>query len=239
MPSNRDLLINFRKKQKGLPINNTVTTPRKGFSTKINVEEREEAAAFKKVDTGLATKGIADTSTALAREFSGLKPKTAVDDPSQTKTGNTFQGKPITDDHVNTFQGQPIPENVGMPGNVTIMPKSITKRSPGGVSSFGLPTDRMPSFAELGGAIGQMFKFVGGLTKKRQALGLIPGKVNIPTQGKGLSLTAKDRATILAKRLDDLTLTDQERTSIKAELDKIMNPASAEEKSDIDAILNE
>jgi hypothetical protein len=118
-----------------------------------------------------------------------------------------------------------------MPSNVSIPPKRITRPSAAGVSSFGLPTDRMPSFAELGGAIGQMFKFVGGLTKKREALGLIPGKIAKTTQN-GLSLTQKDRATILAKRLDDITLTDTERTTIKSELDKILNPeAEADRKA--------
>ncbi len=238
MPTNRDLLMNQRKKQKGLPIstNKVITEPRRDFSAKVDISKRESTAAFNRADRGLATKGIKDVDSAISREFSGLSPDVPVE---ADKTTNTLNGKPITGDHVDMFQGKPIPENVGMPGNVTIMPKGVTRPTPGRMSNFGLPTDRLPSFSELGGAIGQMFKFVGGLTKKRQALGLIPGRVTNPSAAKGLSLTAKDRATILAKQLDDLTLTPVERNRIKSELDKIMNPASAEERTDIDAILNE
>ncbi len=220
MPSNRDLLIAQRKKQKGLPdnVSETITTNKKAFSTKINrptpkktgIQTRGLAPELGKIDTGLATEGIADTSTALAREFR-QKPVDALNEEVST----------------------------GIPSNVSLAPKRVTQPKASGVSSFGLPTDRLPSFSELGGAIGQMFRFVSGITKKREALGLIPGKVNIPTQAKGLSLTQKDRATILTKRLEDLTLTDEEKTGIKAELDAILHPEKAAEASDIEAILSE
>jgi hypothetical protein len=41
--------------------------------------------------------------------------------------------------------------------------------------SFGLPSDRMPTFEELGGAIGNIAKFIGGLTRFNKARGLAPG----------------------------------------------------------------
>ncbi len=236
MPTNRELLIAQRKKQAGLPIqvNEVVTEPRTDFSKKIGrptpkktgIQTRGLEGRVKppeELDIELATKGIKDIATPLKKKFGGLEPETTTDDG----------------EFVNTFQGKPIPEDVGIPSNVNIAPERITQPKASGVSSFGLPTDRMPSFKELGGAIGQMFKFIGGVTKKRQALGLIPGRLNIPAPSKGLSLTQKDRATILAKRLDDLTLTDVERTGIKAELDAILNPQKAGEGTDIEAILNE
>ncbi len=224
MPSNRDLLIAQRKKQRGLP--ETVKkffTPKTAFSSKIDrptpkktgiqtrgIGGRIEPEQPETVDLGLATEGIKGVDDEqINKRFGALTPEQAVTDES------------------------------GIPSNVNISPKRVTQPRTGGVSSFGLPTDRLPSFSELGGAIGQMFKFVGGITKKRQALGLIPGRVNIPTRDKGLSLTQKDRATILTKRLEDLTLTDVERTDIKAELDAILNPQKAEESSDILSILNE
>ncbi len=233
MPTNRDLLIARRRKEKGLPapINKTVAEPPKDFSRKVNkvptftgktgfqtrgtegIIERPEP-----IDTGLATKGIKDIATPIGQRF-------AKDELVEEVSSG-------------------IPSNVSIAsqtakGTASQIARDRASKGLGGVSSFGLPTDRLPSFAELGGAIGQMFKFVGGLTKKRQALGLIPGSVNIPTKDKGLSLTPKDRATILAKRLDDLTLKDDERASIKRELDAILNPAQAAEKSDIDTILSE
>jgi hypothetical protein len=192
----------------------------KGLPVSINPTTTEP---IKKADLGLATKGIKDIATPFKKRFKGLEPEQPVSEERFT----------------NTFQGKPIPEEVGLPSNVNIAPKIITRPSARGVSSFGLPTGRLPSFAELGGAIGQMFKFVGGLTKKRQALGLIPGTVTTPGRGKGFSLTQKDRATILAKRLDDINLTPDERIDIKKELDKILNPARAAEQTDIEAILSE
>ena len=219
--SNRQLLLNERKKKQttGLPapINDVVTTPQKDFSKKIDRglpsrtgfqgKQRREALAG-----GKATTGIKDVGSALEEKFpKGFRPKAEVVG-AEVDTG-------------------------GMPSNVSIAPARIERPKADRGFSFGLPTDRLPTFAELGGAIGQMFKHLGGISKKRQALGLIPGKVNIPGAGKGLSLTDKDRATILAKRLDDLTLTDDERSTIKSELDAIMNPQTATEATDIEEIL--
>ncbi len=217
--SNRQLLLNQRNKKKGLPDPPIKATPIKttDFSSKVNrptpkktgIQTKGLPPEAEPVDIEKATEGIADTGTALAREFSGFKSKTPVDNLSEAKS------------------------------NFSIAPQRVAKPKPDRGFSFGLPTDRLPSFAELGGAIGQMFKHLGGISKRRKALGLIPGKVNIPTAGKGLSLTDKDRATILTKRLDDLTLTDEERVSIKSELDAILHPAQVEESTDINAILNE
>ncbi len=221
MPTNRELLIAHRKRQKGLPVkvDKTIAEPAKSFSRKIDratpkktgTQTRGIGGRIEPPDLGLATEGIKDVGSALEREF------------PQKKTVDSLVEEVST----------------GIPSNVSIAPKRITRPTTAGVSSFGLPTDRLPSFSELGGAIGQMFKFVGGLTKKREALGLIPGKVTIPTKFQGLSLTQKDRATILAKRLDDLTLTDDERTGIKAELDAILHPDKKSDATDIEAILNE
>lgn len=229
MPTNRELLIAQRKREKGLPSFLT-TPPTKGFTTKVDrrppkktgIQTRGIEAPIEPADLGLATEGMKDIAAPIKKRFPGLEP----------------EGK---ESFTDTFQGKPIPEDVGIPSNVTVLPKRITRPSPRGVSSFGLPTDRLPSFSELGGAIGQMFKFVGGITKKRQALGLIPGKVNIPTQAKGLSLTMKDRAGILQNQREAAFLAqDTDKIAeIDAELEKILNPEQAAEASDIDAILNE
>ncbi len=255
--SNRQLLLREEKKKKALGLPEFITKPRKAFSTKVDrpapkktgIQTRGLEPQIKEGDIGLATKGIADTSTALARQFPqhGFETK---DTPSKARFTNTFQGKPITnalsEDIAPGTAKLTVSEGQGLTGtelkNIQASAGVGLSKSPprqGGLSSFGLPTDRLPTFAELGGAIGQMFKHLGGISKKRQALGLIPGKVNVPTVGKGLSLTDKDRATILTKRLEDLTLTDDERTSIKSELDNILHPARVDEATDIEDILNE
>jgi hypothetical protein len=103
--------------------------------------------------------------------------------------------------------------------------------------SFGLPTDRMPSFAELGGAIGQLFKHVGGIARKRKALGLIPGR-RATTIDDSKGLKGKDLANILLKQLEAANLAgDEDKAAIiNAKLEAIINP---EEASDLAAIENE
>ncbi len=226
--SNRQLLLNERKKKRttGLPapIDDVVTTPRQDFSKKVDrglpvktgfqgkQRRAEQADIEQAVAGGTATEGMKDVQAGLEEKFPKFfKPKAEVIG-EEVDTG-------------------------GMPSNVSIAPARVERPKTDRGFSFGLPTDRLPSFAELGGAIGQMFKHLGGIAKKRQALGLIPGKVNVPTLGKGLSLTQKDRATILAKRLEDLTLTPDEKTTIKSELDAILNPHKATEATDIEDIL--
>jgi hypothetical protein len=145
-------------------------------------------------------------------------------------------------DSAKTLQeGGDVVEDVttGIPSNVTVL-QSPKQRAAQGLAparpqpslSFGLPTDRLPSFSELGGAIGQMFRHVGGIAKKRRALGLIPGRRTTTTAGRGLQ--GKDLANILVKQLEAATLAGnkEKAAEIETQLEGIINP----EKADLAAI---
>lgn len=227
--SNRELLIQQRKKEKGFPTTKTAVTPKKDTS-RLTGRQKPLSTGFQGITTRKGQALLKEQPEAVAgmKGLAGLPqfedtPKDVID---------------VAGEEVDTG---------GMPSNVTIAQQSAKgtrsqiarERAAKGLpplgsqpSSFGLPTNRMPSFAELGASIGQMFKHVGFIAKKRRALGLIPGRTDT-TIGRGLQ--PKDRATIIAKRLDDLTLPEEERASLKKQLKEIMNP----EASDIDAILNE
>ncbi len=242
MPTNRELMIAQRKKEKvGLPP--AVTEffgARKNLSSKINRKTPKR--------TGIQTRGLppepekivepvlakeAISSTLASAATASADPIAAPEKPVVSALDTLKPGEGFL-----TSQKDPgFPRQQKAGGGFAEHAQQTGKTGGQAKSfSFGLPTDRLPSFSELGGAIGQMFKFVGGITKKRQALGLIPGTVNFPKPDKGLSLTTKDRATILTKRLEDLTLTDDERIGIKAELDKILNPQNASRATDIETI---
>jgi hypothetical protein len=235
MPSNRDLLIAKRKKERGLPA--PVVAPAKDTSrrtgravpktTGFQGISRREGQAELKAFPGVA-EGIKEPGQALATEFAGLRP--------QDKTTALAQGGKVAD-----------AASTGIPSNVTVL-ESPRQRLAKGLApagqkaapeslSFGLPTDRLPSFGELGGAIGQLFKHVGGIARKRRALGLIPGRrTGVTDAGKGLK--GKDLANILLKQLEAANLAgDSDKAAvINAKLEAIINP---EEASDLEAIENE
>jgi hypothetical protein len=236
MPSNRDLLLQRRKKERGLAVtaipadapakdtsrrtgrDKPVTTGFQGISRRAG---EAELAKF----PGVA-ENIIEPGKALAGEFAGLRP--------QPKTTALAQGGQVAADATDASLG-------GIPKNVTIKERAAKGLAPTTPSqSFGLPTDRLPSFNELGGAIGQLFKHVGGIARKRRALGLIPGRV---TAAKDLAqgLKGKDLANILIKQLEAANLSgDKEKAAeINARLENIVNPQKAEEASDLEAILSE
>lgn len=231
--SNRQLLMQQRKKEKGLPVkvDTPITAPVKDTSRRTG-RVTPSTTGFQ----GITKRQGLATLKAQPEIVEGMKPLAGL-----PEFNDTIKGKEIID-----VPGEEV-SDTGLPANVSIAQQTAKgtasqiarERAAKGFapvgsqpSSFGLPTDRAPSFAELGGAIGQMFKHVGGIIKKRKALGLIPGRTGTTT-AKGL--LPKDRATILTKRLEDLTLSEEERVSIKKQLEEIINP----EASDISAILNE
>jgi hypothetical protein len=244
--SNRELLIAQRKKSKGLPVttNAVATTPISkrgtgavgrgrtgkagtGFQGKSRRAGQANLAKFPGV-----TEGIVEPGDALAREYKDLRP--------QVKTEGEEVGGVST----------------GMPSNVTLAtttapgtrtaidrdraakglaPTGGTSQAP--IAKFGLPTDRLPSFNELGGAIGGLFKYIGQLSKFNRARGLVPGTVGADkTKGKGLG--QKDKADIFIKQLEAAQLAgDKDKAlAIQAELDKIIHP---DRESDVASILNQ
>jgi hypothetical protein len=177
---------------------------------------------------GLAIPGMKTEGSALTKEFPLLRAEEQA--LNKTVGASGLNGTSKTPDNVTELQ--PKTGLGGATGTQAGTPRA---------GSFGLPQNRMPSFAELGGAIGQMFKFVSGLGRKREALGLIPGKVTQPNAllaKQGLGLTQKNRADILLKQHESAMLSGDEDKAgvIMAELDKILNPAGTEQ-SDIEEIL--
>lgn len=237
--SNRDLLMAQRKKNKGLPATtNKVATSTlsrrsggagKGFSGKTGFQakaERKKQATLTKYPG--VTEGIIEPGDALAREFKDLRPSVKVDDASTDMT-------------------------TGMPSNVSIASQTAEgtdtqrarlakSRGLGGsstspVARFNLPTDRLPSFNELGGAIGGLFKYIGQLSKANRARGLVPGFAS-QDKNKGKGLGQKDKADIFLKQIEAATLAgDKEKElALKAELDKIVHP---DRESDVASIINQ
>jgi hypothetical protein len=229
MPSNRDLLIAQRKREKGLPAVETAIAPRKDTSRRTGraftttggtgfqgIPRRSGAAELKR-HPGV-TEGIKEPGDVLAREFAkkgslqaGLRPQAKAQDGQ------------VAD-----------PATTGIPSNVTILKSQKQRLAAPQSQSFGLPTDRMPSFAELGGAIGQLFKHVGGIARQRRAAGLIPGR-RATTTDTSKGLKGKDLANILLKQLEAANLQgDEEKAAaINAKLEAIIN---SEEASDLTAI---
>jgi hypothetical protein len=256
--SNRELLIARRKKEKGLPVSTSITeiAPAKDMSRRTSraftttagkgfqgITEREKEATFKQ-HPGVV-EGIKEPGDILARKFAkkgsfqaGLRPQekttalaTAGEQEAGTAGFSSTEGRLLTPSVRKQIAGEAGSE---------ISPARRRALGIGGApqsQSFGLPTDRMPSFSELGGAIGQLFKHVGGIAKKRRALGLIPGRRGTTTDAtKGLK--GKDLANILLKQLEAANLEGDEdkAAEINARLEAIINP---EEASDLAAIENE
>jgi hypothetical protein len=245
--SNRELLMQQRKKAKGLPVatNKVATTPiskrgtgavGKGLTGKSGFQGKARRAGKATLEEfpGVA-EGIVEPGDALAEEYKGLRPQ--VKDPTKAILGG--------DD-----------EATGMPSNVTLAkttapgtrtaidrdraakglaPTGGTSQAP--IAQFGLPTDRLPSFSELGGAIGGLFKYIGQLSKFNRARGLVPGTVGAD-KNKGKGLGQKDRADIFIKQLESAQLAgDKDKVvAIQAELDKIIHP---DRESDVQSILNQ
>ena len=171
--------------------------------------------------TKAATEGIKDTGTALASEFRGLrpKPKKAVPGLSPTSEEAPTEGGGFV-----SFQG------------------SGKKNLPQAVANFGLPTDRLPTIDELGGALGGIAKFVSSLTKRNRARGLSPGTAIKKQVDKGAVGLQKTKLDALSKlREGDILAGDKDKAAERAlQIEALIsgNDANAfDESEDINAIL--
>jgi hypothetical protein len=167
----------------------------------------------------IAAKGIKEPGAALAREFSGLRPKP----------------KKITG--LSTVSEEAKPQR----GGFVSFTEGAKKELPQAVANFGLPTNRLPTIEELGGALGGIARYVSQLTKRNRARGLSPGTAITKTLDKGQVGLQKANLASLTKRLEIATLSgDKEKAAaIEARLDAIVQGRSAgafEDEEDIEAI---
>jgi hypothetical protein len=167
-----------------------------------------------------ATGGIKEPGAAIAREFSGLRPKS----------------KKITGLKTTSDQKQP------QRGGFVSFTQGAKQNLPQAVANFGLPTDRLPTIDELGGALGGIARYVSQLTKRNRARGLSPGTAITKTVDKGEVGLQKANLASLTKRLEIASLSgDKEKTAaLEARLDAIVQGRTAgafDEDSDIEAIL--
>lgn len=166
-----------------------------------------------------AAEGIKEPGASLAREFSGLRPKP----------------KKITG--LSTTTEEVKPER----GGFVSFAEGAKKQLPQAVASFGLPTDRLPTIEELGGALGGIAKYVSQLTKRQRARGLTPGTRVTKTVDRGEVGLQKANLASLTKRLEIATLSgDKEKAAqIEARLDAIVQGRDAgafDEEADLEAI---
>lgn len=191
-----------------------------------------------------ATTGIKTTGASLAKEFAGLRPKkkkiatglSTTSPVEEAETGLTVtQGRKLTPSVRKEIAGEA--------GSEISEAQRRKQGLGGGGSGFGLPTDRLPTIEELGGALGGIAKFVSQLSKRNRARGLVPGFDITKTKGAGQSSgLTKATMTSLTKRLELATLSgDTEKANkIEAQLDAISQGKSAgafaEEEEDAAAI---
>ncbi len=254
MPTNRELL-RARKRERGIPIEEVEPTGpirsargartaggRGGAGTGI-----EARAAQEVLEEGTAIEGIKDVRTPFF-----------VDRPAQAETG----GASVTGIAPTTKKATTLGEfRAGLPegGTVSAVNKAVGSRQGTGGFVFhepskatpqgpafeaGLPTDRLPTFNELGGAIGNIFKFIGDTSKFNRARGLTPGipvSRRSPTAETGL---AKAKISSLTKQLETASITGNEELTarLQQQLDALIQGKDAgafeEEAADKEAILN-
>ncbi len=203
MPTNRELLIARNKMRRGLPtslVETGIDTSRRtgrGIPKTTGTQgiEAREAAATLEEFPGVAT-GIKGTGANIAKRFAGLRPtskKSGVPEPTAVERITSAEAK-------------------GLPG--------VSKKAGRPTLDFGLPTDRMPSIGELGATIGQMFKYIGQMSKFNKARGLTPG-VEVTKRNTGLT---KARLNTLTKLHETATLAgDTDKASkIEDQLNAIM-----------------
>ncbi len=169
-----------------------------------------------------ATKGIKGTGAKLASEFSGLRPKP----------------KKITG--LSSISEDAEPEKPGRGGFVSFT-EGAKKTLPSAVANFGLPTDRMPSIEELGGALGGIARFVSQLSKRNRARGLSPGTSVTKTVDKGEAANRKTTLDTLIKlREGDIIAGNKEGAAQRtAQIDAIIQGRDAgafDEAEDLEAI---
>jgi hypothetical protein len=91
------------------------------------------------------------------------------------------------------------------------------KKAQAPIANFGLPSDRLPTIEELGGALGSIAKFVSQLTKRNRARGLTPGVAVTKTKDRaGVGLT-KAKLSTLTKLHETATLSGDKEKAAKIE----------------------
>jgi hypothetical protein len=270
-PTNRELLLERkRKKETGLPAiappvktGRSARGPRTGggkgitgrglekkAGQKVLAEQPEAVEGIKDIATG-GVLGGKRKATELAKGLGFIEGKEA---KAETPGIASTKGIPTLEE----FQ-EKIPPGTGQ---ISAVERATgAKQGTGGfvfhepgsgrgsagkpVFKSGLPTNRLPSFGELGGAIGSVFKFVADISKFNRARGLVPGtdanraKDTAATGG----LKQKDILSSLTKQLETATLagSTEEQANLKSRIDAIIAGQSAgafDRQSDTDAILN-
>ncbi len=238
MPTNRELLLQRKGIKRGLPApvetGGIDTSRRSGRGTPVTtgfqgIASREGAANLEEFP-GVAT-GIRGTGASIAKRFAGLRPQSKKEGGiAAAAAAGVAAG---AEEAAGVMAGglQPIfneaGEQIGLQGpeRKKGLPAAAPKAGRPTID-FGLPTDRVPSFNELGGAIGQMFKYISGLSKFNKARGLTPG---IPTAAKGTAGLTKAKLSTLAKMQENAIISgDKEKAAeIEGQLNAILQGADA------------
>lgn len=109
-------------------------------------------------------------------------------------------------------------------------------------TNFGLPTNRLPTIDELGGALGGISRYLNRLTKNNRARGLSPGQAITKTRDRGDVANRKTTLQTLTKLQENAILSgnEEEVTKRAAQIDAILQGESAgafDTEEDIDSIL--
>ena len=123
----------------------------------------------------------------------------------------------------------PAPVREGGRGGFVSFEAQKKKKALSPIANFGLPTDRLPTIEELGGALGGIAKYVSQLTKRNRARGLTPGVAVAKTKDRaGVGLT-KAKLSTLTKLHETATLSgDKEKASkIEEQLNAILRGEEA------------
>jgi hypothetical protein len=112
-----------------------------------------------------------------------------------------------------------------------------------GGGSFGLPSGRLPTIDELGGALGGIAKYVASLSRRNRARGLVPGAEITKTVDKGQTGMVKAKLSTLTKMYETAVLAgnEEEANARKAQIDAIIQGDDAnafDVGADIDEITN-
>lgn len=110
-------------------------------------------------------------------------------------------------------------------GGFTVLPKPLSQKekiiNKRPVFKSGLPTNRQPTDAELGGELGRVSKFVSELSAFNKARGLAPGRQRVKKGNAGLSL--KEEADLISKELTNtINLDPKRRDELRKRLDAIL-----------------
>ncbi len=200
-------------------------------------------------ETKVAGEGMKDPTSALSKEFFRLRPKpkkitglsgTSSEEDSEASGTGIFK----------TTTGKILAKSFKKPTGSAISEQQRRSQGlgefagggGGGAGSFGLPTDRLPTIDELGGALGGIARYVSQLSKRNRARGLVPGTAITKTTDKGQVGLTKATMASLTKRVEIAALSgDKEKQAqLEAQLEAIAQGRSAgafaEEKEDLSTI---